>query len=479
MFGKLKNILTSYHAIAFCDVVALIIAFVFSGVLILDELEHLHAAYFISSGLIPFRDFFEHHHPLFLFTLVPLIKLLPQNALMVLFTTRLLMTAVSFGTFYYIYKISERFLGGKFSALLSVLIFLSFYPALYMFSIVKPDTIMHFFFVCGLYYFFEYVETLHRKPLIICATSFTVSFLFLQTAIFLIFPIVLIAFYILYKNPKQIKNFLYAIPFPLLFIGAFTAYLYITDSLEIYWQSCWIFNTKFFSLLDFRLPSVLPDFIIYIIFGYIAYGYLIYIKKADFYVHSVAFLLSFSLIRFFIYPVYYPRYLLPTFFYTSLLGAYALKDASDIIHSYLKLSLMAISIINIIITLSIYNNIPSLHTLIQIKPTDTCFNYYSNLQNIYQPKYSYYWYAPSIESVDDYLFNRVPEYNLNELVKAQKFKYILYNRTAYRQKFPRPYNNVDEEFKNTYKRHLMDEKILQNYDFIGTDNIGIYKLKTQ
>jgi len=479
MFGKLKNILTSYRTIAFCDIIALIIALIFSGVLMLDELEHLHATYFVSSGLMPFRDFFEHHHPLFLFTLVPLIKLLPQNTLIVLFMARLLMTAISVGTFYYIYKIAERFLGGKLCALLSILIFLSFYPALYMFSIVKPDTIMRFFFVCGLYYFFEYTTTLCRKPLIICAVSFTLSFLFLQTAVFLIFPVVLIAFYILAKNPEQIKNFLYATPLPLLFIGAFSLYLYATDSWGIYWQSCWIFNTKFFSLLDFRLPSVLPDFIIYIIMGYIAYGYLIYTQKTDFCVHTIAFLLSFSLIHNFIYPVYYPRYLLPAFFYTSLLMAYALKDAAEFIHTYLKLSLMAIAGINIIITLSIYNNIPSLLMLNQIKPTDTCFNYYSDLQNIYQPKYSYYWYAPSIESVDDYLFNRTPEYNINELIKTQKFKYILYNANAYRQKFPQPRNNVDEEFKNTYKRHIMDEEILKNYEFIGTDNIGIYKLKQQ
>src|SRR5262245_4827129 len=30
----------------------------------LDEFEHLHAAYCITLGLVPYRDFFEHHGPL-------------------------------------------------------------------------------------------------------------------------------------------------------------------------------------------------------------------------------------------------------------------------------------------------------------------------------------------------------------------------------------------------------------------------------
>lgn len=470
--------LISYKTIAFYDAIALIIAFIFSGVLLVDELEHLHAAYFINSGLIPFRDFFEHHHPLFWFLLVPFIEILPQNALIVLFSARLLMTVISTCTFYYIYKIAKHFLGGKLCALLTVLIFLSFYPTIYMFSMVKPGTVMRFFFVCGLYYFFEYTQTLKGKPLVISFTAFILSFLFLQTAIFLIFPIILIALYILSKNPKQIINFIYASILPLLFIGMFIAYLYTTDSLKIYWQSCWIFNTKFFNLLDFRVPLMLPDFIIYIIFGYIAYGYVIYKGKVDFYVHTIAFLLSCSLIKNIFYPVYYPHYLLPCFFYTSFLIAYALKNAHQTVHVYLKLSLIAIFSINIAITLSIYSNVLSLQHLSRIKPTDTCFNYYSKLQNIYQPKYSYYWYAPSIESVDDYLFNHNPKYDINELIKTEKFKYILFNRLAYQLTFPRPRNDTPEKFKSTYKKHIMDEKILEDYDFVGVKNIGIYKLKS-
>jgi Dolichyl-phosphate-mannose-protein mannosyltransferase len=38
-----------------------------------DELQHLHAAYSIARGLVPYRDFFEHHPPLLHYALAPLV----------------------------------------------------------------------------------------------------------------------------------------------------------------------------------------------------------------------------------------------------------------------------------------------------------------------------------------------------------------------------------------------------------------------
>jgi hypothetical protein len=40
-----------------------------------DELEHLHAAWCVSKGLVPYRDFFEHHTPGLYFLLAPLYSL--------------------------------------------------------------------------------------------------------------------------------------------------------------------------------------------------------------------------------------------------------------------------------------------------------------------------------------------------------------------------------------------------------------------
>src|SRR5262249_17869013 len=41
--------------------------------LAVDELEHVHAAWLVSKGQTPYVDFFEHHPPLFYFTLAPVV----------------------------------------------------------------------------------------------------------------------------------------------------------------------------------------------------------------------------------------------------------------------------------------------------------------------------------------------------------------------------------------------------------------------
>lgn len=43
-----------------------------------DELEHMHGAWLAAHGQVPFRDFFEHHGPLFPFLLAPVTALFPD-----------------------------------------------------------------------------------------------------------------------------------------------------------------------------------------------------------------------------------------------------------------------------------------------------------------------------------------------------------------------------------------------------------------
>jgi hypothetical protein len=39
-----------------------------------DELEHLHSAWYIVTGRVPYRDFFQNHHPLFHYLFAPLVQ---------------------------------------------------------------------------------------------------------------------------------------------------------------------------------------------------------------------------------------------------------------------------------------------------------------------------------------------------------------------------------------------------------------------
>ncbi len=62
----------------------------------LDELEHLHGAWSISKGLLPYRDYFEHHTPAFHFLLAPFfrsfaVETKPSDAIAFIFFARGLM----------------------------------------------------------------------------------------------------------------------------------------------------------------------------------------------------------------------------------------------------------------------------------------------------------------------------------------------------------------------------------------------------
>ncbi len=65
-----------------------------------DELEHLHAAWLVSKGFVPYRDFFTHHMPWFYATLSPffryfLVEKTPENTFAFLFFARKIMWLVT------------------------------------------------------------------------------------------------------------------------------------------------------------------------------------------------------------------------------------------------------------------------------------------------------------------------------------------------------------------------------------------------
>ncbi|MCX5785794.1 MAG: hypothetical protein NTX59_08890 [Elusimicrobia bacterium] len=62
-----------------------------------DELEHLHAAWLVAHGQVPFRDFFEIHGPLFPFLLAPLTAFI-HDPIRAIWAARLLMLALTAAT---------------------------------------------------------------------------------------------------------------------------------------------------------------------------------------------------------------------------------------------------------------------------------------------------------------------------------------------------------------------------------------------
>lgn len=77
-----------------------------------DELEHLHAAFCVWHGGVPYRDFFEHHAPALYYLLLPLFELTgPQ--LSILWAGRALMYCCSLATLWLSGSLARRWAGDR------------------------------------------------------------------------------------------------------------------------------------------------------------------------------------------------------------------------------------------------------------------------------------------------------------------------------------------------------------------------------
>ncbi|MBR1824994.1 MAG: hypothetical protein IJ770_00205, partial [Alphaproteobacteria bacterium] len=75
-----QNKLLSIFLLA--DLFVVLLSFAFQDPVITDSMEHLRASYLVSLGDVPYRDFFEHHHPLLWYAFAPIAAVLPHNALL-------------------------------------------------------------------------------------------------------------------------------------------------------------------------------------------------------------------------------------------------------------------------------------------------------------------------------------------------------------------------------------------------------------
>lgn len=197
----------------------------YSDGLFVDTLEHIRASYFIENGLLPYKDFFEHHNPLLWFMLAPLTKIFKRNLIIVDVVRTL--SVVGYGVcIYLMYVINAKFLYGKKVAKYSTLLLLAV-PVWHDIANIRPDIFMMICFLVALYLFYSYREKKNSMKLIVCYTLLSVSFLFLQKVLFLIAGFGVVNLWMLYKKEIRIKDFIAACVIgsvPLVLFGIYLLY---------------------------------------------------------------------------------------------------------------------------------------------------------------------------------------------------------------------------------------------------------------
>ncbi len=208
----------------------------------IDHAEHLHASWLVWQQKVPYLDFFEHHNPLLWYILSPIVALFNGKA-QILYISRLISLSTYIATIFVLYKISIKYLKSTRQAfLLGVLVYFSIPTSYYLIYDMHPDIFMLLAYFIGLYYYFSYIETKFQKDLNISFLFFTISFLFLQKILIILFFTSIYILYHIFTQKIDIKSFAKALIMPLLIILLFALWLYYNNILGTYMKLNYTLN---------------------------------------------------------------------------------------------------------------------------------------------------------------------------------------------------------------------------------------------
>ena len=83
-----------------------------------DTLEHVHSAWLVFQGKVPYKDFFQHHNPLLWYIGAPLVGIFPYS-IKAVDAVNILTVAVTVITLIYIYKINKDFISNRIGGLIA------------------------------------------------------------------------------------------------------------------------------------------------------------------------------------------------------------------------------------------------------------------------------------------------------------------------------------------------------------------------
>jgi hypothetical protein len=210
----------------------------------LDEIEHMHSAWYIKKGFIPYRDFFEHHNPLLWYLLLPFLYL-SGDSVNTLLLARLFMFFITLGIIYCTYLIAYTVSESKETGLVSVVLMFSTVLFMQKGIEIRPDVPQVLFGMISVYFLIRFFRNRRNSYMLFSGFSAAISFLFLQKAIFLLVAYGVIFAYGIFKreiNAKATLCFMGGLLTPLLSYGA---YLHMTGSLHDYFLTNWQLNRHF------------------------------------------------------------------------------------------------------------------------------------------------------------------------------------------------------------------------------------------
>lgn len=402
-----------------------------------DEKEHLYASFLIAHKSVPYRDFFEHHHPLMWYMFAPIVLIFENNE-NVLYAMRLFVLLFLYGSAWYIYKILWLIGANKRVGLFAVILYFCF-PIIQKCGIeFRPDNLMMFFYLGGLYYLLKYRKNNKVSSLVLSFLLFFISFMILQKSILLLFIIFMLVAFDIYNGNILFSDVCKSLILPIVLFICFLFYFYFSGSLKDYWELNWLINSKIkytYSIVEKK------EWIILILGNLIALRYAFFSKIKEIKIISL-----FSLILFFILIYINPphnQYFLIVYPFLAIILGYALSEVNNIFLLFIFAILVVWFGYNVFRGVSMYPKSPynfrdyvkrERIILINSDKDDTYIGCedLSSGSSLRKNIAGYYWFSyVHMVQLDYKFFKRHELPMLNKIIKVKKPKIICGSDWAY------------------------------------------------
>ncbi len=425
-----------------------------------DDVEHLHSAWLIFNGKVPYNDFFQHHNPLLWYIYAPLLGFMAYD-IAVFDVVRIISTLMLFLNLYIIGLIIKRFMSKSwFASLMGVA---SVFPSYVIYSgqDFRPDNYMIFCLILGLFYLLSYLDNHKTKNLIISFSLFALSFFFMQKIIFTLALIGLIVIYLLIKKQINVNDFVKSLILPLFMVIVFVCWLYYHNMFERYWLSNYIFNLYIPDVYGGLVEKTKPEF--YVVGSIALLGSVYFLIKGNIYQRIISILwlaealqrlFYFSLDRHYYYQLQVFNALMagPTLWL--IVKKYNFTSIIVLALSYFGCFTFGQYCINNKLLPHYHRYVTPKYVIEQTNRCDVVLNGYGITYGIFSKDVTYYW---NLNGQLDVIGNKIglaPLHDLNQVIE-ENLPRIIYTGPYWNEK-------LRKQNKNVYV-HLVSDRVKHQY----------------
>ena len=446
----------------------------FSGGIDADDFEHLSSAWWMFNGYIPYRDFFQFHHPLLWYLIQPFFHWVDHPIKAFLFL-RLFGGFCFLTNLWTIYLIVCSLKGSWKTTLYTFLVYLS-YPMLFGFYIEgRPDIPMMSCLLLGVYFLIRFLQDKKRLSLIFSYAFLFLSFAFLQKVVLFLFPFGIYQLYLLYKKKLLWKDIGLALIFPVATLTGYAFYLYQAGILWRYIELNWILNLYYSRGYQmYHLTITIYDWIYHLLFAtFLLYG--VWQEKGL--KRQLLILLSCFVLLFFFIPKPYNYYYSLIAPFMAIVMGFGFKNIKE----HFKIPLILFCLIGAshsFFTRLDFDRTPIIYPFmdyfkdLETLNEDKWIDYAApTIFSLYQSKpRQYYWFNKATGALwDMHLFHRYQNPNWNDWIYQTKPSVIIGYRIM----------NYMHTIQNEKTNVLMqlDSDFLQKYYLPPETKYKIYRLK--